>query len=118
MLEVRELERNRSTEEARAHLHRHVALVVCIPEPYITPVLYDTRVCRGLHAHGLIGAGRRFNGFLTLALHGDEDSFSGVKNRDLKTLTYLQWLRCGVKNCRKKISDTGRNRSFLMFADA
>ena len=118
MLEVRELERNRSPEEARAHLHRHVALVICIPEPDIAPILHYARICRGLYTHGLIGAGRRFNGFLAFALHGDEDGFSGVKNRDLKTLAYLQWLRRSVKNCGKKIRDTGRNRGFLMFADA
>ena len=53
-----EAEGDGAPEEAGAHLHGQVAIVVGVPDPDIAAVFDDAGVGGGLHADGLEGAQR------------------------------------------------------------
>src|ERR1700690_1997832 len=65
-----ESEGDGSPEEAGAHLHGKMAVVIGVPDPDIAPILDDTRIGGGLDADGLESAESGLDLFAALHLHG------------------------------------------------
>jgi hypothetical protein len=92
-----EAEGDGSPEEAGAHLHGQVALVVGVPDPDVAAVLDHAGVGGGLHAQGFEGAEDGLDLFAALDLHGHGHGVLGIDDGNHKGVAELHGLRRGVE---------------------
>src|SRR5260370_38707964 len=74
--------RDRTPEQMRPNLHRHVPRVIRVPDPDIAAVLDDALIRGRLHANRLEGAGPCLALFLGLHLHSYGHGAHGVRPRE------------------------------------
>ena len=117
-LDGSETEGDGAPEEAGAHLHRHVLVVVGVPDPDIAAVLDDAGIGGGLHAQGLKFSGGGLDLFAPFHLHGDGDGLHGVAERHLEARADGHGLRRRVKDCGERIGDAGGDGRLLVLADS
>ena len=107
-----EAEGDGAPEEAGAHLHGQVTIVVRIPNPDVAPIFHDTGISSRLHAEGLEGSQRGLDLFAAFYLHGYWDSALSVYHRDDKSLPQRHGLRRGIKDAGKKVREAAGDGSF------
>jgi len=93
-----EAEGDGAPEEAGAHLHGEMALVVGVPDPDVAAVFDYAGVGGGLDAEGLEGPEGGLDLLATLHLHGDGHNVHRVHDRDDEALAHFHGLRGGVVN--------------------
>jgi hypothetical protein len=100
-----EAEGDGAPEEAGAHLHGQVTIVVGVPDPDVAAIFDHSGIGGGLDADGFEGADGGLDLFAALDLHGDGDGVHGVDDRNHEALADFHGLRRSIEDACQKVGE-------------
>ena len=103
-----------SPEEAGAHLHREMALVVCVPDPDVAAILYHPGIGGGLHAQGFESSEAGLDLLAAFHFHGDHDGVGRVGHGQGEGFAQLHGLRRCVEDAGEQIGEAAIDRRLDM----